>query len=361
MTPNIFLWAVSNTGGIRTFFNIRRNGGNCTILSLRQLEAHALIVSELSSGCSLRKGLRWYLYGLFYKCIPSSLNRLRVSVKIAAGVSVVSSIPDKESVYIATDYYTLVMLLRSGFKEIVYYAQHDESLFSDENKIIWSRYRDLILDSNVRVIANSTWLKDRLRLFWREKDISMCLPGVDIDLFRKRPEGSYSHTPRTIISLCRPQAWKGTHILLAAFRRLKTEIPDTTLTLFGSFSHTRDDLSYEGVTFLHNISDDELVESYRGHDLLVNPSFFESSPGPVLEALAVGTPVISTPIGVSDMPYFDECPQAIFKADNVDDLYSKLKLIMTEPPEYNSLRDAGHKVNSRTCKDTAFSFNQIFE
>ena len=48
----------------------------------------------------------------------------------------------------------------------------------------------------------------------------------------------------------------------------------------------------ENVTFLHDASDNELLDAYKTATVLVNPSLYEGFGLPMLEAMKCGTPVI---------------------------------------------------------------------
>jgi glycosyltransferase involved in cell wall biosynthesis len=359
--PNVILWAVSNTGGIRTFFNIRKFGASCKISCLRQLQSHLRIVSDLSAVNIINKTPSRFVFGFLYKLLPPTFFKLKAMVKIRAGISCVSLIKDHKTPFIATDIHTLVILILKKDSNVTYYAQHDERLFSDENKFLFKRYEKILKSGKFDLICNSTWLLRELKILWPDKKTSLCLPGVDRASFPKRSPNSYPAIPQKFFSLARPQAWKGTRLLLSAFQMIRREFPNATLTLFGSFDYSfvGDNLP-AGISFLHNISDSELAASYRDHDLVINPSFYESSPAPVLEALSSGTPVISTPIGVSDEGYFAECPEAIFAAQDADQLYAKLKEIILDSALYQRLCRASEAYQPRTWADTASNFNQIW-
>jgi glycosyltransferase involved in cell wall biosynthesis len=95
--------------------------------------------------------------------------------------------------------------------------------------------------------------------------------------------------------------------LVDALSIIRRELPGATLRLAG---HT-DDRPYveavrdrarslgldEQVTFLGNVSTEELVEEYRAASLLVLPSAQENSPMVIREAMAVGVPVVATRVG----------------------------------------------------------------
>ena len=95
---------------------------------------------------------------------------------------------------------------------------------------------------------------------------------------------------------------KGIRFLLQALRQLRTEVPFhlTVVHHPGSKGAPRlvQQLGLHGrVTFLEQLSTEELVREYNRAQLLVSPSLYEGFGLPAAEALACGTPVIATSAG----------------------------------------------------------------
>ena len=92
--------------------------------------------------------------------------------------------------------------------------------------------------------------------------------------------------------------------------------------------------------------------------MTINPSFFESSPGPVIESLSCGTPVISTRTGVEDIRYFDE-PNTLFEAKNEAELSMLLiKLINNTNNEYQDLCVKAYEHKSLSWETTVDNLYQ---
>lgn len=140
--------------------------------------------------------------------------------------------------------------------------------------------------------------------------------GVDLKLFRpsQKPRSvscsRLLHRERVILYVGRFDPIKGVDRLLASLARLRQEIPLRLILVGGGEDHSSDvrtlrslcsDLSLtDCVTFAGSKSHDDLPHFYRAADALVLPSYYESFGLVVLEALACGTPVVATHVGVVD-------------------------------------------------------------
>tara|TARA_B100001063_G_C16748424_1_gene548871 strand:- start:38 stop:1126 length:1089 start_codon:yes stop_codon:yes gene_type:complete len=337
--PKILLWAFSNTGGVRTFFNIYKHGFSCDFYVIRSINEHRDHSDIFCQFDIVKKNIIWYIFGIAYKIIPDYFYKLKSTLKIKSGVALIKNYFDRTDPIIATDLSILIILKNSGYTNITYYAQHDESLLSKTNRYLYSKYATNIF-SNINLITNSSWLKN-IYLSNHNLTSEVCIPGVDYKNFSKRSSDSYKEKPQTLLALARPQAWKGTKVLIEAFNIVQKRYKDLNLILFGSF-----DIDYtdnDNISFIKNISDTELINFYKSSDLTINPSFYESSPGPVIESLSCGTPVISTKIGVEDINYF-QSPDTLFKEKDKLALSSLLiKLIESKNGEYKKLCNVAYQ------------------
>ncbi|MGQ0551774.1 MAG: glycosyltransferase family 4 protein [Planctomycetota bacterium] len=93
------------------------------------------------------------------------------------------------------------------------------------------------------------------------------------------------------------------------------------------------------VEFLGAVSDEALVELYRGARCLAMPSLLEGFGLPVLEAMACGTPVVASRQGA--VPELAEQAVESCDGESVPDLARALDAVLNDPARAAHLRSAG--------------------
>jgi colanic acid/amylovoran biosynthesis glycosyltransferase len=131
---------------------------------------------------------------------------------------------------------------------------------------------------------------------WEKMHVIRC--GVPLD--RLPPKESGSGGP-TIICVGRLSPEKGQTGLLRAFARLRANYPDPTLRLVGdgpdrqALERLSEELGVnDAVTFAGRLPEPETLVEIARADLLVLPSFMEGLPIVLMEAMALGVPVIAS-------------------------------------------------------------------
>ncbi|GAA6151655.1 glycosyltransferase family 4 protein [Pseudoteredinibacter isoporae] len=132
------------------------------------------------------------------------------------------------------------------------------------------------------------------------EDISLIYNGIDTDTFRPRTDVEKQDF-QLITTASADQPLKGLRYLLDAMAELGPEFPQLTLLVVGKL---REDgatakqlkkLSLDDrVRFVSGISTEELVQHYNASTIAVSPSLYEGFGLPAGEAMACGTPVISS-------------------------------------------------------------------
>lgn len=205
-------------------------------------------------------------------------------------------------VTIATSYHTVFGVRSFGQGVCIHHAQHDEGLVTK------AAFHDKWAHDAMRVhmprMVNSTWLRSRLHEETGD-DYPLVCPGIDTTVFTpaEEPGGARptSDNP-VVVSYCGVQEWKGFGDLVKAFKLVVESEPSARLVAYGA----PPDLSYMAqpwLTYAGRPTDKRLVELYRGATAVVNPSWYESFPLPPLEAMACGSAVVTTNVGVEDYAF----------------------------------------------------------
>jgi glycosyltransferase involved in cell wall biosynthesis len=98
----------------------------------------------------------------------------------------------------------------------------------------------------------------------------------------------------------------GVEYTLIAFAMIQTVFPAASLTVAGQgpqepeLRHLAQALSLRNVRFIGAVEPASMADLYDSHSVFLNSSFVDNQPLSVLEAMASGMPVVSTPIG--DIP-----------------------------------------------------------
>lgn len=135
--------------------------------------------------------------------------------------------------------------------------------------------------------------------YWDKFEIIRC--GVDLKKYQFR---SNSSTPSKILFVGRLSNEKGLNVLLDSLAILKSENLDFMLTILGD-GPSREKLEQQTkelklndyVIFKGFVDQSTIREDLNNSDLFILPSFAEGIPVSLMEAMAIGVPVITTYVG----------------------------------------------------------------
>jgi len=128
--------------------------------------------------------------------------------------------------------------------------------------------------------------------------------GIDVERFSADvpPIEGLCDDKLNILFVGRPEKRKGLKHLLAAYKQVKKELPNTRLIVVGPGNKRRyeklvNKASLEDVVFKGYVSDEDLPRYYRTCDLFCTPATGEESFGIVLlEAMAAAKPIVASQI-----------------------------------------------------------------
>lgn len=116
------------------------------------------------------------------------------------------------------------------------------------------------------------------------------------------------------------------------------------------------------VHFTGYVEEMDLPALYNGADLFVFPSLYEGFGLPVLEAMACGTPVITS--NVSSLPEVAGDAAMLVNPHSVDEIWAAMTSILTQPDQANllsqrGLRQAAKFSWARTAEETVSVYERV--
>jgi glycosyltransferase involved in cell wall biosynthesis len=196
-------------------------------------------------------------------------------------------------------------------------------------KLIWKRADN--------VVSNSQGLKDLALKTGTKKVISIIYNGIDIKTFcpqpALRPAGSFIITP----GASRVTARKGIKYLIEAVGQLAEKYPQIILKIIGDGNEKENleklvaEKGLQGsVIFLGRIPHEQVTPYYQEASVFVLPSLNEGMSNAMLEALAVGLPILATDTGGSTELVKDRVNGYIIQMKDGADIAAKLEKILTD-------------------------------
>jgi glycogen(starch) synthase len=208
------------------------------------------------------------------------------------------------------------------------------------------------------VVANSTGLRDLAAAFDSKLDIPIIPNGVDLEGF-SAPARDWS-SPR-ILSVGRVVYQKGFDLGVRALAGLKDLEWEWSIAGDGPQMSALQAMSQaagleDRIRFLGWQTTDQLKEQYAKANLFLYPSRHEGMPNAVLEAMAMGLPVVATRIAGSEELVIDGQTGALVRSEDVDALREGLRPFLLKAPKREQLGRA-----SRKRVEESFSWTRVAE
>jgi glycosyltransferase involved in cell wall biosynthesis len=208
------------------------------------------------------------------------------------------------------------------------------------------------------VVANSSGLRDLAAAFDSKMVIPIISNGVDLEGF-SAPERDWS-SPR-ILSVGRVVYQKGFDLGVRALTALKDLEWEWSIAGDGPQMSALQAMAQAAglqgrIRFLGWQTTDQLKEQYARANLFLYPSRHEGMPNAVLEAMAMGLPVVATRIAGSEELVVDGETGALVRSEDVEALQESLRPFLLKATIREQMGRA-----SRKRVETSFSWTRAAE
>jgi glycosyltransferase involved in cell wall biosynthesis len=161
-----------------------------------------------------------------------------------------------------------------------------------------------------------------------------------------------------ILSQARTESFKGLQYLVEAFHQILKLRENIEVVFFGFKDPKIKAIPY---TFIKFPKGDQLAKLYSSVDVYVLSSLAESFPLTPLEAMACGTPVVTTRYGTEDY-CFNEVNSLVVSPKDPRALANAILRLLDNEELREKFRKEGPKTAKRfTCNKTADKFEELFK
>lgn len=204
------------------------------------------------------------------------------------------------------------------------------------------------------------------REHWDKLEVIRC--GIDVDLFaREQPHKTTAHT---ILTVARLEPVKGHAVLFEALASLRSDGLDVWAVVVGDGSQraSLEELAEAigiaaHVEFMGSLGQDVIRQRYEEADVFCLPSFDEGVPVVLMEAMAMGLPVIASRVaGVPELVQ-DGVSGALVSPGTATELANALKgVLQSDVRQRSSMGSAGRaRVSSIfDCDSSAEALRELF-
>jgi glycosyltransferase involved in cell wall biosynthesis len=175
------------------------------------------------------------------------------------------------------------------------------------------------------------------------------------DLAKKRLAVAPTRDSINILFVAAITPRKGLHVLVEAFKRLAPKYPNIQLTVVGIWDWAPEyvqeqsaacrELQTEGrVVFTGGVGRERLMQAFDEADIFVLPSFAESAPMVISQAMCVGLPIVTTRVGGIPEMINHGVTGLMLEAGDVEALTAELACLIESPAARRELATAARLV-----------------
>ena len=200
-----------------------------------------------------------------------------------------------------------------------------------------------------RVVCSSDFVARHFAAEFGDKAVTIP-PGADLDLFTPAPLPTGEPRILFVASLHRSTSYKGLSDLLMAVADLRRRGRPVHLDVAGDGD---DQARYadeartlgvaEAVRFRGRLADTDLVRAYHEATLVALPTYYDSFPTVLVEAMACARPVVSTPVGGIPTLIEDGVTGLLGRPGDVPGLVDRLDRVLTDRELAERLAWAGRE------------------
>lgn len=216
----------------------------------------------------------------------------------------------KADIIVAGSWEAVIPVWQSGRGKAVHFLHNYEEIgFTlDSSPSTGLRSNPLIkllcrsaLQMPVYRVANSSWLAAECKRRFQES-VPYVQHGVDAACFRPLPKRSETDGIIRVVTYCRPEKFKGFQDAAPAMHELMKRYPGKIEWHVFGFEHPELGAQNELAPYKFHgaLQHKELAKLYAESDIVLCPSWAEGFSLTALEAMASGTPVVTTRYGTED-------------------------------------------------------------
>lgn len=234
------------------------------------------------------------------------------------------------------------ILIAKFFKvKIIYHLLNAIDKFWNESSGVSKKLITMILNRSDIILVQSDGIKDFVEGI-SKTPVAAIYNGTDINFYDKNLKSNYTCPKEAkVLFIGGLSKNKGVFDILNAAQILRdTDIP---FTFIGSgpvnefLNHAKELGVLNKVHFTGRISEEEKVDLLKQSQIFVLPSYAEGQPVAILEAMAVGLPIISTTVGSIPEIVINEENGFLLEPGNVELLAKRIKELVHDLELYKRI------------------------